>query len=100
MTGKTYPVKDGYLDLLGHRSGADNIANLSNFLPGAGPLYEPLWRVHSLTLLTGESFPNRREVEIIADLVRGESGGRYLDLGCSAGPYTRKIGRASCRGRG
>src|SRR3712207_9307643 len=48
MTGKTYPVKDGYLDLLGDRSGADNVANLTNFLPGAGLLYEPLWRGHSL----------------------------------------------------
>ena len=90
-TGRNYPIKNGYLDLLGRRIGADNIANLSNFLPGAGPLYEPLWRVHSLTLLTGESFPNRREVEIIADLVRVESGGRYLDLGCSAGLYTRSL---------
>lgn len=90
-TGRNYPIKNGYLDLLGRRIGADNIANLSNFLPGAGPLYEPLWRVHSLTLLTGESFPNRREVEIIADLVRVECGGRYLDLGCSAGLYTRNL---------
>jgi SAM-dependent methyltransferase len=90
-TGRNYSIKNGYLDLLGRRIGADNIANLSNFLPGAGPLYEPLWRVRSLTLLTGESFPNRREVEIIADLVRVESGGRYLDLGCSAGLYTRSL---------
>ena len=90
-TGRNYLIKNGYLDLLGRRIGADNVANLSNFLPGAGPLYEPLWRVHSLTLLTGESFPNRREVEIIADLVRVERGGRYLDLGCSAGLYTRSL---------
>lgn len=89
--GKTYPVKNGYLDLLGHRAGVDNIANLTNFLPGAGPLYEPLWRVRSLTLLTGEPFPNERELEIISDLVRLERGGRYLDLGCSAGLYTRSL---------
>ena len=90
-TGKTYPIKNGYLDLLGRRTGADSIANLSNFLPGAGPLYEPLWRVRSLTLLTGEPFPNERELAIIADLVRVERGGRYLDLGCSAGLYTRSL---------
>ena len=88
-TVKTYPIKNGYLDLLGGRTGADNIANLTNFLPGAGPLYEPLWRVHSLSLLTGEKFPSERELEIIFDLVRPERGGRYLDLGCSAGLYTR-----------
>lgn len=90
-TGKIYPVKSGYLDLLGNRTGVDSMANLTNFLPGAGPLYEPLWRVRSLTLLTGEPFPNEREVEIIADLVRAERGGRYLDLGCSAGLYTRSL---------
>ena len=91
VTGKTYPVKNGYLDLLGRRTGADNVANLTNFLPGAGPLYEPLWRVRSLTLLTGEPFPNKRELEIITDLVRLDRGGRYLDLGCSAGLYTRSL---------
>jgi len=90
-TGKTYPIKNGHLDLLGRRTGADSIANLTNFLPGAGPLYEPLWRVRSLTLLTGEPFPNEREIEIITDLVRAERGGRYLDLGCSAGLYTRSL---------
>jgi SAM-dependent methyltransferase len=90
-TGKTYLIKNGYLDLLGRRTGADSIANLTNFLPGAGPLYEPLWRVHSLTLLTGEPFPNERELGIITDLVRVERGGRYLDLGCSAGLYTRSL---------
>ena len=90
-TGRVYPIKNGYLDLLGRRVGADNIANLTNFLPGAGPLYEPLWRTHSLTLLTGQSFPNDRELEVIADLVRPVPGGRYLDLGCSAGMYTRSI---------
>jgi SAM-dependent methyltransferase len=90
-TGKTYLIKNGYLDLLGRCTGADSIANLTNFLPGAGPLYEPLWRVRSLTLLTGEPFPKEREIEIIADLVRAERGGRYLDLGCSAGLYTRRL---------
>src|SRR4051812_8235680 len=90
-TGKAYPVTNGYLDLLGRRIGAHNVANLTNFLPGAGPAYEPLWRVHSLTLLTGESFPNERELGIIANLVDADRGGLYLDLGCSAGLYTRDL---------
>ncbi len=89
-TGETYPVKRGYLDLLGRRSWVGTVVNLTNLLPGAGPLYEPLWRVRSLTLLTGEPFPNQRELEIIADLVRPR-GGLYLDLGCSAGLYTRTL---------
>ncbi len=92
-TGEAYEVKDGYLDLLKHRVGADNLANLTNFLPGAGRGYEPLWRVHSLTLLTGEPFPNERELEIIKNLVRPVRTGRYLDLGCSAGLYTRGLAR-------
>src|SRR5918993_1354860 len=92
-TGETYEIKAGYLDLLGARTGADSLANLTNFLPGAGRGYEPLWRVHSLSLLTGEPFPNERELEIMSELVRPVSGGRYLDLGCSAGLYTRTLAR-------
>ena len=92
-TGETYEIKDGYLDLLKSRTGAENLANLTNFLPGAGRGYEPLWRVHSLSLLTGERFPNERELEIITSLVRPVRGGRYLDLGCSAGLYTRALDR-------
>src|SRR5918995_1113325 len=90
-TGETYQIKDGYLDLLKSRTGADSLANLTNFLPGAGRGYEPLWRVHSLSLLTGESFPNERELAIIKRLIHPVRSGRYLDLGCSAGLYTRSL---------
>jgi len=92
-TGEDYEIKSGYLDLLKSYVGADSLANLTNFLPGAGRGYEPLWRVRSLRLLTGEPFPNERELEIITGLVRPVSGGRYLDLGCSAGLYTRGLSR-------
>ena len=92
-TGGTYEIKDGYLDLLKTRTGADSLANLTNFLPGAGRGYEPLWRVRSLSLLTGETFPNKRELEIIIRLVRPVHDGRDLDLGCSAGLYTRGLAR-------
>ncbi len=98
-TGETYPIKNGYLDLLGRKIGADDVVNLANFLPGAGPLYEPLWRARSLNLLAGEDFSNDRELEVIADLVRLNRGGRYLDLGCSAGMYTRNLA-ARLRSRG
>ena len=90
-TGETYRITDGYLDLLKFRTGADSLANLTNFLPGAGRGYEPLWRVHSLSLLTGEPFPNERELAIINRLIHPVRGGRYLDLGCSAGLYTRNL---------
>src|SRR5215203_3496132 len=90
-TGETYRITDGYLDLLKSRTGADSLANLTNFLPGAGRAYEPLWRVHSLSLLTGEPFPNERELEIIKRLLSPARDGRYLDLGCSAGLYNRSF---------
>ena len=90
-TGRTYPIKDGYLDLLGRGTGAANVANLTNFLPGAGRSYEPLWRRRSLTLLTGGEFPNERELAVIRSLVRADRGGLYLDLGCSAGLYSRGL---------
>ena len=92
--GETYEVKNGYLDLLKTRLGAGNLANLTNYLPGAGPAYESLWRVHSLTLLAGEPFPTDRELRIVSELVSLERGGRYLDLGCSSGLYTRRLARS------
>jgi len=92
-SGETYEIRDGYLDLLKGHLGADNVANLTNFLPSAGRGYEPLWRTYSLGLLTGEPFSNERELWIISELVDLERGGRYLDLGCSAGLYTRSLAR-------
>ena len=90
-TKQTYPIKNGYLNMLGRSLGADNIANLTNYLPGAGFGYEPLWRVHSLSLLTGENFTNERELRMMTSLVRLDGGGLFLDLGCSSGLYTRTM---------
>ena len=90
-TGETYKIKNGYLNLMKSGLGADNIANLTNYLPGAGRGYEPLWRRRSLSLLTGENFPNEKETRLISLFVELESDGRYLDLGCSTGLYTRNI---------
>lgn len=93
-SGEVYEVKNGYLDLLETRIGAANVANLTNFIPGAGRGYEPLWRVHSLGLLTGEPFSTERELRIISELVGVDRGGLYLDVGCSAGLYARGLARA------
>lgn len=94
-SGTSYEINLGYLDLLephvGASKGASNPANLTNFLPGAGRLYEPVWRRRSLSLLTGKSFPNQREVDLIAEMVELDRSGTYLDLGCSAGLYTRGL---------
>lgn len=94
-SGANFEIKKGYLDLLessGKASrGASNLANLTNFLPGAGRLYEPVWRTRSLDLLTGKRFSNEREVGLIAEMVELDRSGAYLDLGCSAGLYTRGL---------
>lgn len=94
-SGANHEIKRGYLDLLGSRGsaskGASNIANLTNFMPGAGRLYEPVWRVRSLNLLTGKSFSNKREVNLISEMVELDRTGIYLDLGCSSGLYSREL---------
>ncbi|CAN5842329.1 methyltransferase domain-containing protein [soil metagenome] len=90
-TGETYVIKNGYLDMLRRTVRADNIANVINYLPGAGFGYEPLWRVHSLSLLIGEHFTNERELRMMSSLVRLDGGGVFLDLGCSSGLYTRNM---------
>lgn len=93
-SGRRYEVRGGYLDLIGEgRMVGSNIANLTNYLPGAGAGYEPLWRGRSLSLLTGDDFSNEREMEKVFGLASLESGGLFLDLGCSSGLYTRNAAR-------
>lgn len=94
QSGRRYRVRDGFLDLLGPgRAVGDNIANLTNYLPGAGAGYEPLWRGRSLSLLTGEEFSNGREMDLVFGLADLAGGGAFLDLGCSSGLYTRNAAR-------
>ena len=50
-----------------------------------------LWRVRSLSLLTGRPFPLERELNILLEWTRPKAGERWLDVGTSTGNYARAL---------
>ncbi len=88
--GGCYPIRDGILDLL-PPSLALSMAQRSNLFWPTTALYEQVWRVRSLSLLAGESFPINREIAILNRWLRPERGGLFVDVGTSHGLYARNI---------
>jgi SAM-dependent methyltransferase len=91
--GARYPVRDGIADFLGPPR-PPTPAQVANELPLTSWVYERGWRPFALTLLSGESFPYRRELPLITGLVEPRRGGLYLDVACSNGLYARALARA------
>jgi SAM-dependent methyltransferase len=88
--GGCYPIRDGILDLL-PASLALSAAQRSNLVWPTTAFYEQVWRVRSLSLLTGESFSIDREIAIVNRWLRPERGGLFVDVGTSHGLYARNI---------
>jgi ubiquinone/menaquinone biosynthesis C-methylase UbiE/uncharacterized protein YbaR (Trm112 family) len=90
--GAHYPVREGIADFLGPPR-PPTAAQIANELPPTAWVYERAWRPFALSLLSGESFPYRRELPLIAGLVEPQRGGLYLDVACSNGLYARALAR-------
>jgi ubiquinone/menaquinone biosynthesis C-methylase UbiE/uncharacterized protein YbaR (Trm112 family) len=90
--GARYPVRDGVADFLGPPR-PPSPAQMTNELPPTAWVYERAWRPFALSLLSGESFPYRRELPLITGLVEPRRGGLYLDVACSNGLYARALAR-------
>ncbi len=88
--GKEYPIVKNIADLL-PGGFSYSIAQRSNHLGLTASVYEDLWRNRSLSILTGESFPIRKEKELLLDWLSPRSGHRYLDVGCSTALYGRTV---------
>lgn len=88
--GGCYPIRDGILDLL-PKSIDLSAAQRSNLFRPTAAFYEQVWRVRSLSLLTGEAFPIGREMAIVNRWLRPERGGLFVDVGTSQGLYARNI---------
>ena len=67
------------------------LAQSSNFLPLTAAVYEPLWRMRSLSLLTGGSFSTARELELLLAWLKPKPGERILDAAASGGLYARTL---------
>ncbi len=50
-----------------------------------------LWRVRSLSLLTGKPFPLERELNLLLEWTGVQPGERWLDVGTSTGNYARAL---------
>lgn len=91
--GACYTIRDGITDMLGSftpRTPAQHV----NDTALASWAYERLWRPFALTLLTGERFPYRRELPLVAALADAQRGGLFVDVACSNGLYARALTRA------
>jgi SAM-dependent methyltransferase len=93
ICGAGYPIRDGIADFLGAPR-PPSLAQVVNELPPTAWGYERFWRPFALTLFTGERFPYRRELPLIAVLAEPWRGGLYLDVACGNGLYARALTRA------
>ena len=50
-----------------------------------------LWRVRSLSLLSGRPFPLERELNLLLEWTQPQAGERWLDVGTSTGNYARAL---------
>jgi ubiquinone/menaquinone biosynthesis C-methylase UbiE/uncharacterized protein YbaR (Trm112 family) len=92
--GAVYPLRAGVADFLGPPRPA-TAAQAVNERALAGWAYERVWRPFALTLLSGERFPYRRELPLVAGLAGAERGGLFVDVACSNGLYARALARRS-----
>ena len=66
-------------------------AQASNFLPLTAAVYEPLWRMRSMGILTRGGFSVERELALMLEWTQPKPGERFLDAGCSGGLYARTL---------
>jgi len=84
---------DGIIDAMGGRHALRNPAQLVNRLPLTARIYESLWRVRSLGLLSGRPFPVADELAELEAGVRPAlgPGAVVADVAASEGLYGRHL---------
>lgn len=91
--GDEYQIKNNIVDLLPEEK-EYTLAQSTNQWNITASVYEDLWRVRSLSLLTGEQFPIEKEKELLNKWVNPRPGMKYLDVGCSTAMYARALKKA------
>jgi SAM-dependent methyltransferase len=92
--GDEYPVVDSIVDMLGGVPEGITMAQRSNHWSLTATVYEDSWRVNSLGVLTGESFPIEEEQRLLIQWVKPQVGEHLLDVGCSTALYARALAKA------
>lgn len=88
--GDEYTIKNNVVDLL-TKEKSYTLAQSTNHWKLTATVYEDIWRVRSLSLLTGELFPIEKEKELLKKWVDPQPGLTYLDVGCSTALYARSL---------
>jgi SAM-dependent methyltransferase len=96
--GDEYPIKNNIADLI-TKEKSYSLAQSTNHWNITASVYENLWRVRSLSLLTGEQFPIEKEKELLAEWVQPKPGKSYLDVGCSTALYARFLKKIEPKSR-
>ncbi len=91
--GDEYTIKNNIIDLISEEKHY-TLAQSTNHWNVTASVYEDLWRVRSLSLLTGEPFPIEKEKELLNKWVHPKPNGVYLDVGCSTALYARSLKKA------
>jgi SAM-dependent methyltransferase len=89
--GDEYVIKNNIIDFLGDNTSSLSWAQSSNQWKVTAALYEDIWRKRSLSILTGEEFPIKKEQELLVKWLNPMPGNFYLDIGCSTALYGRLL---------
>lgn len=84
-------VRGGIWHAMGDHSPQRTLAQLANVVPPTPQLYERLWRVRSLSLLTRRRFPIGEELEMLRGALDPGPGRPMVDVACSEGLYARAL---------
>ena len=95
-SGNEYTIKGNIAHLL-HKEHTYSLAQKSNHFGLTASVYEDLWRNHSISILTGESFPIEKEKKLLIDWMNPKPKHLYLDVGCSTALYARMV-KKTCKG--
>jgi len=91
--GDEYPIIDSIIDLIRDQNAKYSLAEWSNQFDLTAAVYEDLWRVNSLRLITGEPFNLEQELALLVDWVNPTEHQHILDIGSSTALYARAIAK-------
>lgn len=96
-SGDEYHIEQNVLDLLADSPTQNTLAQMSNHWKLTASMYEDVWRIKALSLMTGEDFPIAEEQKLLLDWMSLKTEGLYLDAGCSTALYARTLLKANAQ---
>lgn len=90
-SGDEYTIEQNVINLLGDVTQESTLAQMTNHWKLTASMYEDVWRLKALSLMTGEDFPIQEEQRLVIDWTGVKQEGLYLDAGCSTALYARTL---------